>query len=303
MTKLTLIADTAGERLDAFLARSVEDLSRSAAQKLLEKGAVTLSGRPAKKNEKTAEGMTVEVELPDPEPIDVVPQNIPLDVAYEDADVIVINKPVGLVVHPAPGHPDGTLVNALLYHCGDSLSGINGQLRPGIVHRIDRDTSGLIIAAKNDKAHVALADQLQDHSLARVYEAVVHGNIREDEGTVDAPIGRHPIDRKKMAIDRKDGRRAVTHWTVLGRYPGYTHIQCRLETGRTHQIRVHMASIGHPLVGDPVYGGNRKSLPGLVGQCLHARKLRFVHPSTGELVEVECPLPDWFERVLRQINK
>ena len=303
MTKLTLIADTAGERLDAFLARSVEDLSRSAAQKLLEKGAVTVAGRPAKKNEKTAEGMTVEVELPDPEPIDVVPQNIPLDVVYEDADVIVINKPVGLVVHPAPGHPDGTLVNALLYHCGDSLSGINGQLRPGIVHRIDRDTSGLIIAAKNDKAHVALADQLQDHSLARVYEAVVHGNIREDEGTVDAPIGRHPIDRKKMAIDRKDGRRAVTHWTVLGRYPGYTHIQCRLETGRTHQIRVHMASIGHPLVGDPVYGGNRKSLPGLVGQCLHARKLRFIHPATQSPLEVECPLPDWFERVLRQINK
>ena len=303
MTKLTLISDTAGERLDAFLARSVEDFSRSAAQKLLEKGAVTIAGRPAKKNEKTAEGMTVEVELPDPEPIDVIPQNIPLDVVYEDADVIVINKPVGLVVHPAPGHPDGTLVNALLYHCGDSLSGINGQLRPGIVHRIDRDTSGLIIAAKNDKAHVALADQLQDHSLARVYEAVVHGNIREDEGTVDAPIGRHPIDRKKMAIDRKDGRRAVTHWTVLGRYPGYTHIQCRLETGRTHQIRVHMASIGHPLVGDPVYGGNRKSLPGLVGQCLHARKLRFIHPSTQSPLEVECPLPDWFERVLRQINK
>ena len=303
MTKLTLTADTAGERLDAFLARSAEDLSRSAAQKLLEKGAVTVAGRPAKKNEKTTEGMTIEVELPDPEPIDVVPQNIPLDVVYEDADVIVINKPVGLVVHPAPGHPDGTLVNALLYHCGDSLSGINGQLRPGIVHRIDRDTSGLIIAAKNDKAHVALADQLQDHSLARVYEAVVHGNIREDEGTVDAPIGRHPIDRKKMAIDRKDGRRAVTHWTVLGRYPGYTHIQCRLETGRTHQIRVHMASIGHPLVGDPVYGGNRKSLPGLVGQCLHARKLRFIHPATQSPLEVECPLPDWFERVLRQINK
>ena len=303
MTKLTLISDTAGERLDAFLARSVEDLSRSAAQKLLEKGAVTIAGRPAKKNEKTAECMTVEVELPDPEPIDVIPQNIPLDVVYEDADVIVINKPVGLVVHPAPGHPDGTLVNALLYHCGDSLSGINGQLRPGIVHRIDRDTSGLIIAAKNDKAHVALADQLQDHSLARVYEAVVHGNIREDEGTVDAPIGRHPIDRKKLAIDRKEGRRAVTHWTVLGRYPGYTHIQCRLETGRTHQIRVHMASLGHPLVGDPVYGGNRKSLPGLVGQCLHARKLRFIHPSTQSPLEVECPLPDWFERVLRQINK
>ena len=303
MTKLTLTAEAGGERLDAFLAGRVEDLTRSAAQKLLEKGAVTIAGRPAKKNEKTTPGMTVEIELPDPEPIDVLPQNIPLDVVYEDADVIVINKPVGLVVHPAPGHPDGTLVNALLYHCGDSLSGINGQLRPGIVHRIDRDTSGLIIAAKNDKAHLALAEQLQDHSLARVYEAVVHGNFREDEGTVDAPIGRHPIDRKKMAIDRKDGRRAVTHWTVLGRYNGFTHIQCRLETGRTHQIRVHMASLGHPLVGDPVYGGNRKSLPGLAGQCLHARKLRFVHPSTRELVEVECPLPDWFERVLRQINK
>jgi len=303
MTILTLTADTTGERLDAFLSRSVEDLTRSAAQKLLEKGAVTAAGRPAKKNDKTTPGMTVTVELPDPQPVDVVPQNIPLDVVYEDGDVIVINKPVGMVVHPAPGHPDGTLVNALLYHCGDSLSGINGELRPGIVHRIDRDTSGLIIVAKNDKAHLALAEQLQDHSLARVYEAVVHGNFREDEGTVDAPIGRHPIDRKKMAIDRKDGRRAVTHWTVLGRYNGFTHIRCRLETGRTHQIRVHMASIGHPLAGDPVYGGNRKGLPGLNGQCLHARKLKFIHPTTKKLVEVECPLPGWFERVLRQIDK
>ena len=303
MTVLTLKAENAGERLDAFLAENVEDLTRSAAQKLLEKGAVTANGKVLKKNDKTAPGMVVTVELPDPQPVDVVPQNIPLDVVYEDEDVIVINKPVGLVVHPAPGHPDGTLVNALLYHCGDSLSGINGELRPGIVHRIDRDTSGLIIAAKNDRAHLALAEQLQDHSLARVYEAVVHGNFREDEGTVDAPIGRHPVERKKMAIDRKDGRRAVTHWTVLGRYNGYTHVQCRLETGRTHQIRVHMASIGHPLVGDPVYGGNRKSLPGLVGQALHARKLRFVHPSTKELVEVECGLPEWFERVLRQIDK
>ena len=295
--------EDAGTRVDAWLAGQLEGMTRSAAQRLLEEGKVTCGGRVLAKNYKLSGTETLEVELPDPEPVDVVPQDIPLDVVYEDADVIVINKPVGLVVHPAPGHPDGTLVNALLYHCGDSLSGINGQLRPGIVHRIDRDTSGLIIAAKNDKAHVALADQLQDHSLARVYEAVVHGNIREDEGTVDAPIGRHPIDRKKMAIDRKDGRRAVTHWTVLGRYPGYTHIQCRLETGRTHQIRVHMASIGHPLVGDPVYGGNRKSLPGLVGQCLHARKLRFIHPSTQSPLEVECPLPDWFERVLRQINK
>ena len=302
MTRLNLTPEETGERLDAFLARSIPDLTRSAAQKLLEKGSVTIAGRPAKKNEKTALGMTIEVALPEPEPVDVLPQNIPLDVVYEDSDVIVVNKPVGLVVHPAPGHPDGTLVNALLYHCGDSLSGINGELRPGIVHRIDRDTSGLIIAAKNDKAHLSLAEQLQDHSLSRVYEAVVLGNFREDTGTVDAPIGRHPVDRKKMTIDRREGRRAVTHWTVLGRYPGYTHIQCQLETGRTHQIRVHMASIGHPLIGDPVYG-SKKPWPGLAGQCLHARRLRFLHPASGKSVEVECPLPDWFQRVLRQIDK
>jgi len=263
---------------------------------------VTLGGSPVKKNYKTAPGDVLEAVLPDPEPVAILPQNIPLDVVYEDADVIVVNKPVGLVVHPAPGHPDGTLVNALLYHCGDSLSGINGELRPGIVHRIDRDTSGLIIAAKNDKAHLALAAQLQDHSLARVYEAVAVGNLREDAGTVDAPIGRHPVDRKKMAIDHKNGRPAVTHWSVLGRYPGYTHVECRLETGRTHQIRVHLASIGHPLLGDVVYG-SKKPWPGLAGQCLHARKLKFVHPSTGEPVELECPLPGWFEQVLKQIDK
>ena len=298
----TLIADLAGERADALLARLMPDLTRSAAQRLLEQGAVTMGGKPVKKNYKTTPGDVLEVALPDPEPVDIVPQDIPLDVVYEDGDVIVVNKPVGLVVHPAPGHPDGTLVNALLYHCGDSLSGINGELRPGIVHRIDRDTSGLSIAAKNDRAHLALAAQLQDHSLARVYEAVAVGNLKEDEGTVDAPIGRHPVDRKKMAIDRKDGRRAITHWTVLGRYPGYTHIQCRLETGRTHQIRVHMASLGHPLLGDVVYG-SKKPWPGLAGQCLHARKLKFIHPTTNELVEVECPLPDWFEKVLRQIDK
>jgi len=302
MERLSLTADRAGERADAFLARVIPDLTRSAAQRLLEEGAVTLSGRPVKKNYKTAPGDVLEVALSEPEPVDIVPQDIPLDVVYEDGDVIVVNKPVGLVVHPAPGHPDGTLVNALLYHCGDSLSGINGELRPGIVHRIDRDTSGLIIAAKNDRAHLALAAQLQDHSLARVYEAVAVGNLKEDEGTVDAPIGRHPVDRKKMAIDWKDGRRAVTHWTVLGRYPGYTHIQCRLETGRTHQIRVHMASLGHPLLGDVVYG-SKKLWPGLAGQCLHARKLKFIHPTTNELVEVECPLPDWFEKVLKQIDK
>ena len=302
MTTTRLTADREGERADAFLARSIPDLTRSAAQRLLEKGLVTCGGVALRKNHRMEPGQALEVTLPDPEPLDVVPQNIPLDVVYEDEDVIVVNKPVGLVVHPAPGHPDGTLVNALLYHCGDSLSGVNGVLRPGIVHRIDRDTSGLIIAAKNDRAHLALAAQLQDHSLARTYEAVVVGGLKEDAGTVNAPIGRHPVDRKKMAVDWANGRPAVTHWSVLGRYPGYTHVECRLETGRTHQIRVHMASIGHPLLGDVVYG-SKKPWPGLAGQCLHARKLRFVHPSTGELVEVECPLPDWFQKVLKQIDR
>ena len=302
MTTLRLQAVRDGERLDAFLARSVEDLTRSAAQRLLEEGAVTQGGRALKKNHRTCAGEVLEVALPDPEPLDIRPQDIPLDVVYEDRDVIVVNKPVGMVVHPAPGHPDGTLVNALLYHCGDSLSGINGALRPGIVHRIDRDTSGLIIAAKNDKAHLALATQLQDHSLARTYEAVAVGGLREEQGTVNAPIGRHPVDRKKMAVDWKNGRPAVTHWSVLGRYPGYTHVECRLETGRTHQIRVHLASIGHPLLGDIVYG-SKKPVPGLAGQCLHARRLRFVHPASGEAVELECPLPDWFQAVLNRLGQ
>ena len=301
MTDLRLTADQDGERLDQFLARSVEGLTRSAAQRLIEDGAVTCNGKAVKKNARTAVGDDVALTLPDPEPVDVLPQDIPLDVVYEDADVIVVNKPVGMVVHPAPGHPDGTLVNALLYHCGNSLSGINGALRPGIVHRIDRDTSGLIIAAKNDAAHLALAEQLQDHSLYREYEAVCAGSLREDAGTVDAPIGRHPADRKRMTIDRKNGRRAVTHWTVLGRYPGCTHIQCRLETGRTHQIRVHLASIGHPLLGDVVYGA-KKPVPGLAGQCLHARRLSFVHPRTGERVTVECPLPAYFTQVLTKLR-
>ena len=302
MERRTLTADRDGERMDAFLARSLPDLTRSAAQRLLERGEVTRDGRPVRKNDRTCAGQELEVALLEPEPVEIIPQDIPLDVVYEDGDVIVVNKPVGMVVHPAPGHPDGTLVNALLYHCGTSLSGINGELRPGIVHRIDRDTSGLIIAAKNDRAHLALAEQLQDHTLARTYEAVAVGGFREDTGTVDAPIGRHPVDRKKMAIDRQHGRPAVTHWAVLGRYPGYTHLECRLETGRTHQIRVHMASIGHPLLGDTVYGA-KKPWPGLAGQCLHARRLKFIHPSTGQPVELECPLPDWFERVLRQIDK
>ena len=302
MTTLKLTADREGERADAMLARLVPELTRSGAQKLLERGAVTLEGRPARKNDRPSPGQTLEVTLPDPEPVNLIPQNIPLDVVFEDRDVIVVNKPVGLLVHPAPGHPEGTLVNALLYHCGNSLSGINGELRPGIVHRIDRDTSGLIIAAKNDRAHLALAAQLQDHSLARTYEAVAVGGLKQDSGTVNAPIGRHPADRKKMAIDRRNGREAVTHWSVLARYPGYIHVECRLETGRTHQIRVHLASIGHPLLGDTVYGA-KKPVPGLAGQCLHARRLRFIHPTTGSPVELECPLPDWFEAVLRKIDR
>ena len=302
MAALTLTADRAGERADSLLCRLVPDLTRSGAQRLLERGAVTLDGRSVRKNDRPAPGQVLEVLLPDPQPIAVLPQNIPLDVIYEDGDVIVVNKPVGLVVHPAPGHPDGTLVNALLYHCKNSLSGINGELRPGIVHRIDRDTSGLIIAAKNDRAHLALAAQLQDHSLARTYEAVALGGLPEERGTVNAPIGRHPVDRKKMAVDRRNGREAVTHWSVLARYPGYTHVECRLETGRTHQIRVHLASIGHPLLGDTVYGA-KKPVPGLAGQCLHARRLRFVHPASGETVELECSLPDWFQEILRKIDR
>ena len=290
--------EDAGQRVDAWLAANLEDVTRSAAQRLLEEGRVTCGGKALAKNYKLNGTETVEVCLPDPEPVDVLPQDIPLDVVYEDADVIVVNKPKGLVVHPAPGHPDGTLVNALLHHCGDSLSGIGGELRPGIVHRIDRDTSGLIIAAKNDFAHQKLAAQLQDHTLARIYHCIVTGNLREDSGTVSAPIGRHPVDRKKMAVVA-NGRPAVTHWTVLERFPGFTYVECRLETGRTHQIRVHMAHIGHPILGDTVYG-NKKPVPGLQGQCLHAVGLRFLHPRTGEMVELSCGLPEEFRTQLQK---
>jgi 23S rRNA pseudouridine1911/1915/1917 synthase len=275
-------------------------LTRSAAQRLLEEGNVCSGGKALAKNYRLAGNETLEVSLPEPEALDVRPENIPLDVVYEDGDVIVVNKPKGLVVHPAPGHPDGTLVNALLYHCGDSLSGIGGVLRPGIVHRIDRDTSGLIIAAKNDFAHQKLAAQLADHTLARTYECVVIGNLKEDSGTVNAPIGRSSSDRKKMAVVA-GGRRAVTHWEVLARYPGFTHVRCRLETGRTHQIRVHMAYLGHPILGDTVYGA-KKPVAGLQGQCLHAAGLRFVHPRTGEMVELTCPLPEEFQEVLRKLE-
>ena len=302
MEPLILQADSedAGKRLDAWLAEQTE-LTRSAAQKLAETGRVTAAGKPLAKNTRLTGRETISVLLPEPEAVDLVPQDIPLDVVYEDDDVIVVNKPKGLVVHPAPGHPDGTLVNALLYHCGSSLSGINGELRPGIVHRIDRDTSGLIIAAKNDFAHVRLAAQLQGHTLARTYRCIVMGNLREDAGTVNAPIGRCPTDRKKMAVVA-DGRNAVTHWMVLERYPGAAYVECRLETGRTHQIRVHMAYIGHPILGDTVYG-NRKSVPGLQGQCRHAVELKFIHPRTGEPVQLTCPLPEEFEKQLEKYRR
>ena len=293
--------ESKNQRLDAFLASSLDGLTRSQAARLIESGEVAVNGKTAGKSYRLAGGEDIAVTLPEPEPVEAVPQDIPLDVVYEDADVIVVNKPSGMVVHPAPGHPDGTLVNALLYHCAGTLSGVGGALRPGIVHRIDRDTSGLIIAAKNDAAHQYLSAQLADHTLARTYECIVAGALREDRGTVDAPIARHPTDRKRMAVVA-GGREAVTHWEVIARYPGYTHVRCRLETGRTHQIRVHMAYIGHPILGDTVYGA-KKEVPGLTGQCLHAVGLRFLHPRTHEVVELSCPLPDEFTRMLQKIRK
>ena len=297
---MTVICEEDGLRLDRFLADVLEELSRSQIQRLLEEGAVRRDGRPVRKSDRTAAGTRYEVEVPPPKELGILPENIPLDVAYEDGDVIVINKPKGLVVHPAAGHWSGTLVNALLYHCKD-LSGIGGTLRPGIVHRIDKDTSGLLIAAKNDFAHQALAAQLKDNSLARTYEAIVCGSVREDRGTVSAPIGRSPADRKKMAVV-PDGREAVTHWEVVGRYRGYTHLRLRLETGRTHQIRVHMAWRSHPILGDTVYGHKKPEL-GQSSQCLHARALTFRHPRTGEPVTVTCPLPDYFQDVLQKLER
>ncbi len=289
------------QRLDAFLASGLDGLTRSQAARLIESGAVTANGKTVSKSYKIVCGEEISVMLPAPEPVEAVPQDIPLDVVYEDADVIVVNKPSGMVVHPAPGHPNGTLVNALLYHCAGSLSGVGGALRPGIVHRIDRDTSGLIIAAKNDAAHQFLSAQLADHTLARTYECIVVGSLREERGTVDAPIARHPSDRKRMAV-AAGGREAVTHWEVLARYSGCTHLRCRLETGRTHQIRVHMAYLGHPILGDTVYGA-KKEVAGLTGQCLHAVGLRFIHPRTHESVELSCPLPEEFIRMLEKLAK
>lgn len=301
MELIILKADTDDIRLDVFLADRLNDMSRSAVSKLIENGHVTLNGVPVRKNRRILSGESYEVYLPEPVETETRAQNIPLDIVFEDADVIVVNKPRGMVVHPAPGHPEGTLVNALLAHCGDSLSGIGGEKRPGIVHRIDKDTSGLIIAAKNDTAHRSLSSQLKNRSLSRTYEAVVIGNIKDDAGTVHAAIGRHPKDRKRQTVTDKNARDAVTHYEVLGRYNGYTHIRCRLETGRTHQIRVHMAYVGHPILGDLVYG-RKKPEKGITGQCLHARELKFVHPKKGERICLSTELPLYFTEVLDRLG-
>lgn len=291
-----------GMRLDKFLSVRVEELTRSAAERLAEQGQVSSGGKTLDKKYRLRAGDAIEVILPEPVGLDILPEAIPLDIRYEDADLLVVNKPKGMVVHPAAGHAGGTLVNALLAHCGDSLSGINGVIRPGIVHRIDKDTSGLLIVAKNDFAHQRLAEQIKEHSFTRMYEAVVHGNLKEDTGTIDAPIGRHPTDRKRMAVTEKNSRHAVTHFEVLARYKGFTHVRLKLETGRTHQIRVHMAYIGHPVAGDPVYGP-KKPVPNLDGQCLHARVIGFVHPRTGEYLEITSELPPYFTAFLEKLKK
>ena len=288
-----------GQRLDCYLSEALE-VTRSAVQNWLEQGLVRVNGRPQEKNYRLREGDRIEAELPAPAPCQAVAEDIPLDIVYEDDDLLVVNKPKGMVVHPAAGNPSGTLVNALLAHCGDSLSGINGVLRPGIVHRIDKDTSGLLIVAKNDFAHQGLAEQIKAHSFDRIYEAVVCGHLREAAGRVDAPIGRHPVHRKRMAVTDRHSRQAVTHYETIREYPGYAHLRLRLETGRTHQIRVHMAYLGHPVAGDVVYG---KPLPGLQGQCLHAREIGFRHPRSGAYLHFTSPLPAYFTAFLEQIAK
>ena len=297
----TVPEESAGERLDKWLAAPERDLqmTRSAVQLCMEQQAVLVNGTPVPKNYRQRGGDVIEITLPEPEPLTLEPENIPLDIVYEDADLLVVNKPKGMVVHPAPGHATGTLVHALLYHCGDQLSGINGVIRPGIVHRIDRNTSGLLMVAKTDAAHQSLSAQIQAHSFTREYQAVAVGRFREPSGTIDAPIGRHPVDRKKMCVTQKNSKRAVTHYETILAYQKATHLRLRLETGRTHQIRVHLAYLGHPVLGDDVYG---KPYPGLEGQCLHAAKIGFVHPTTGQYLEFESPLPDYFRRVLRQLR-
>ena len=294
--------DDKGIRIDKYLSTAMPDKSRSYIQKLIKDEAVFADLKPVKSNYKINPNQTIKVYLPEPVSLDIQPENIPLDIVYEDNDVILINKPKNMVVHPSAGHESHTVVNALLYHCKDNLSTINGVMRPGIVHRIDKDTSGIIIICKNDKAHQSLADQLKVHSITRKYHALVYNNFTEDEGCVNAPIGRSPQDRKKMAVNYKNGKEAVTHYRVLERFGKYTYIECMLETGRTHQIRVHMASIGHPLVGDSVYGPQKSSFGNLQGQTLHAKVFGFIHPSTGEYMEFEAPLPKYFEDLLKKLR-
>ncbi|MBR9936302.1 RluA family pseudouridine synthase [Oscillospiraceae bacterium Marseille-Q3528] len=305
MTAYTLTTELCDEglRLDRFLSEELEDHSRSFLQKLIKEGLVTVDGKPVKANYRLSAGQQVSVQVREPEEVNIEPQEMPLDILYEDGDVCIVNKPKGMVVHPAAGHYRDTLVNGIMYHCQDSLSGINGSLRPGIVHRIDKDTTGALIICKNDKAHSCIAEQLKEHSITRRYRAIIIGNLSEDEGTVDAPIGRHPTQRKKMAVNRNNGKRAVTHYRVLARFRGYTYIECRLETGRTHQIRVHMASIGHPLLGDTVYGPAKQAYPSLEGQTLHAMVIGFVHPTTGAYMEFEAPLPAYFAELLQKLPK
>ena len=299
---LTLLctAEDCGKRIDKYISDNAEMLTRSAVQGLIGKNAVTADGKAVSKNYKIRGTETIEVEIPDAEPMDAVPENIPLDIVYEDDDLLVVNKPKGMVVHPAHGNYHGTLVNALLYHCGDSLSGINGVIRPGIVHRIDKNTSGLLIVAKNDKAHLHLAEQIKAHSFTREYEAIVSGSLKQESGTVDAPIGRHKTDRKKMCVTAENSRNAVTHYSLIRQFGGYAHIKCCLETGRTHQIRVHMAYMGNAVLGDDVYG---KAYKGIEGQCLHARKIGFIHPITEEYLEFSSDLPDYFTAILNKLEK
>ncbi len=300
-SKLTVTEEIRGDRIDTAVSDGFPDLTRSAVQKLIADKNILVNGSPVAKNYKVRIGDVIEIVIPEPTLISAEPQDIPIDVLFEDDDLLVVNKPKGMVVHPAPGNPDGTLVNALMHHCGGSLSGINGVIRPGIVHRIDKDTSGLLIVAKNDFAHVDLAQQIKEHSFTREYRAVVHGNLKEDTGTISAPIGRNPKDRKKMAVTDKNSREATTHYEVIERFSGYTYVKCRLETGRTHQIRVHMAYIGHPVAGDLVYGPKNTPTE-LKGQCLHAGLIGFIHPRNGEYTELEAPIPEYFEKFLRKLR-
>jgi len=292
--------NSAGTRIDKYISESIDEMTRSAVQGLIVSGGVLADGKTVSKNYKIKGNETITVEVPEPQPMDALPENIPLDIVYEDNDLLVVNKPKGMVVHPAHGNYNGTLVNALLYHCGESLSGINGIVRPGIVHRIDKNTSGLLIVAKNDSSHLKLAEQIKEHSFTREYEAVASGFFKEKTGTVNAPIGRHKTDRKKMCVTYENSRNAVTHYEVIKQYAGYAHVRLRLETGRTHQIRVHLSYIGHAVLGDDVYG---KSYKGIEGQCLHARKIGFVHPSTNEYMEFTSELPDYFKSVLEKLER